>query len=138
MQELKKLLFDEMFSFLHMALREYEKTVSQNWLADIAGQLKTTCATLVNAVVFGDLLRLTKSLSSICSAWICFCWLTFLSTFQAALQTLELFYFCPLWLSMTYLTTLLFFSISSSVLLIKAAIALSSSSLHYSFVLVVW
>ena len=30
------------------------RTVSQNWLGDVTGQLKTTCATLGNAVAFGD------------------------------------------------------------------------------------
>ena len=84
----------------------------------------------MNAVSFGFLLRLDqcfKSLSS-CSAWICFYWLTSFSTFQTALQTLGLFFFCSFWLSMTSLTSLQFVSFSSSVLFIKAVIALSSSS----------
>ena len=60
-----------------------------------------------------------------------FCWLSSFFTFQTALQTLELFLFFLLshWLSMTSLTSSQFISISSSVLFIKAAITLSSSSL---------
>ena len=64
-----KALFGEMFlSFLAYGF-EQENCLSK--LADVTGQLKTTCATLVNAVIaFGILLMLdqcSKSLSS-CSA----------------------------------------------------------------------
>ena len=48
----KKLLFDEMFLSCGCGF-ESMRTVSQNWLADVTVQLKTTCVTLGNAVVFG-------------------------------------------------------------------------------------
>ena len=59
MQELKK-LFGEMMLSCGCGF-EYERTVSQNWQADVTGQLKTTCATLENVVAFGVLLGQTSA-----------------------------------------------------------------------------
>ena len=59
------------------------RTVSQNWLADFTGQLKTTYATLWDSGEAKPVLQ--NSFIMFCLDL--FCWFTFLSTFQTALQT---------------------------------------------------
>ena len=74
-------LFGEIF-FLAYGF-EYENCLSE--LADVTGQLKTTCTTLENAAAFGILLLLDKCSKS----FITFCSIgspLFLSTVQTALQ----------------------------------------------------
>ena len=60
----------------YMTLRVRESCLSE--LADVTGQFKTTCVTLVNAVVaFGNLLRLDQCFKSL---FIMFCLDLFLLT----------------------------------------------------------
>ena len=123
----EKKLFDEMFLSCAYGF-ESMKTVSQNWLADVTGQLKTTCTTLGNTVAFWGSARLDQLFQKSFIIFYLDLFYSFPTFFQTALQTLELLLFLlSLWLSMTSLTSLQFFSISSSVLLIKAAIELPSS-----------
>ena len=105
------------FFLVHMALRVWENCLSE--LA-ITGQLKTICATLVNTVVFGDLLRLNQCFKSL---FIMFCldlfyWLTFLSTFSNSssnFRTVSLFAFSDfLWHLWQVCTLSLFLHLCSS------------------------
>ena len=74
------------------------------------GSLKQLEPLFENAVIFDDSteVRLVLQKSFIMFHLDLFYWLTFISTFQTALQNLELFLFFALWLSMTYLTSLQF------------------------------
>ena len=108
----------------------HENCLRTDWLMS-QGSLRQLVPLFENAVAFENLLRLDQCFkkSFIMFCLYLFCCLTSIFTFQTALQTLDFFLFfaCFLWLSVASLTSLLFISISSSVLLIKAAIALSSS-----------
>ena len=116
----------------HMALSK--RTISQNWLMS-QGSLRPTYATLwEHSCLWG----FTEARPVLQKSFLMFCmdffrWLTFLSTFQIALQTLGLFLFFALSdISMTSLTSLQFIYVSSSVLLINAVIALPSFSFSHS------
>ena len=114
MQELK-ILFCEMFLFFFFVYGfEYKRTVSQNWLADVTGQLKTTCITLWECSCC--LLEFTKVRPVLKKSFIMLClYLFYLAHLpfyfsNNSHQTLELFLFLLfLWLSMTSLTSLQFF-----------------------------
>ena len=63
MQELKT-LFDEMFLSCAYGF-ESMRTISQNWLADVSGQLKTTVPLLKMQLLPLDLLWLDQCLKSL-------------------------------------------------------------------------
>ena len=94
MQELKKPCLMRCFFLVDVALRVRELSLRTDWLMS-QGSLKQLVPLFENAAIFWDF---TKVRSVLQKPFIMFCldlfyWLTFLSTFQTSLQTLELFLF---------------------------------------------
>ena len=88
----EKKLFDEMFLSCAYGF-ESMKTVSQNWLADVTWQLKTTCTTLGNTVAFWGSARLDQLFQKSFIIFYLDLFYSFPTFFQTALQTLELLLF---------------------------------------------
>ena len=122
---------------------ESKRTVSQDWLTDVTGQLKKTCDSLCECCCLLDLLRLISAPKVFHHALIEFVSIgspSFFHFTNSSSNFRTVFLFA---LSLTFYDItdkfLLFVSISLSVLLIKAVIALPfPSSFPFSLVLDCW